>query len=154
MLELPESLRPFFVALNPHQQRAALLLVILNAAADPAFRSRYARRWWGILEERAKLAAMTSADLIEWSSSVSSRLGGQVGRNAEHRDEWQKLIRAGEDTLVLDAIETSTPALVAFVRAWSDVRREAWEEEVEELRRQYRPEPEPEPEPEEQALPL
>lgn len=135
---MPESLRPFYLALDPYQQRGALLLVIANAAADAAFKSRYRRRWWGMLEERAKLAALTSATLVEWSSSVSSRLGGPIGRNAEHRREWQDLVRAGEDGRVLEAIETSTPALVAFVRAWSEARRGEFEADVAAMRAQAR----------------
>lgn len=130
MKDLPESLRPFYLALNPHQQRAAELLIILNAAADPSFKSKYRRRWWGMLEERAKLCAMTSSDLIRWSSSLSSRLGGSVGKNIRHRKDWQDLIRAGEDSLVLDALQYDTPALIAFVRAYSDLRREAFDAEV------------------------
>lgn len=73
---------------------------------------------------------MTSPDLIRWSSSLSSRLDGQIGRNLEHRKQWQKLIRAGEDSMVLDALQYDTPALLAFVRAYSDVRREVWEAEA------------------------
>lgn len=130
-MELPESIRPLFATMDPYQQRAALLLVILNAAAGSAFKSSYARRWWEILEERARLAALTTADLIEFSSSLSSKLRGQVGRNAEHRKEWQDLVCAGEDALVLDAVEHSAPALIAFVRAYSAARREAWEDEME-----------------------
>lgn len=130
MKDLPESLRPFYLALNPYQQRAAELLIILNAAADPSFKSRYARRWWGILEERAKLCAMTSPDLVRFSSSLCSRLGGVIGRNMEARRDWQDLIRAGDDSLVLDALQYDTPALIAFVRAYSDVRREAFEAAV------------------------
>lgn len=134
MIDLPESVRPFFQAMNPYQQRGALLVLILNAAADPSFKSRYARRWWGILEERAKLGAMMSPDLIRWSSYVSSKLGGSVGRNAVHRTAWEEVIRAGEDTRVLDALEQDTPALIAFVRAYQDVRREIFEAEVAEER--------------------
>lgn len=134
MKDLPESLRPFYLALNPHQQRAAEMLIILNAAADPSFKSRYRRRWWGMLEERAKLCAMTSSDLIRFSSSLSSRLGGTVGRNLDHRKDWQKLIRAGEDAEVLDALQYDTPALIAFVRAYADVRREVFEAQVAEMR--------------------
>lgn len=130
MIDLPESVRPFFLAMSPHQQRAALLVLIMNAGADPGFKSRYARRWWGMLEERVKLGAKTSHDLIRWSSSVSSRLGGTVGKNASHRKEWDHLIRAGEDSWVLDALENDTPALVAFVRAYQDVRREVFEAET------------------------
>lgn len=129
-IDLPESLRPLFLAMSPYQQRAALLVLILNAAADPSFKSRYARRWWGIVEERVKLGAMMSEDLIRWSSSVSSRLGGSVGKNPAHRRSWDQLIRAGEDSRVLDALQHDTPALIAFVRAYQDVRREVFEAEV------------------------
>ena len=137
--EVPESLRPFFLAMDEYQQRAALLLVLLNRGADPSFKSRYRRRWWTILEERAKLCALTSPDLIRWSSSIASRLGGQVGRNAADREAWASLIRAGEDSRVLDALQNDTPALIAYVRANSDVARQlaevfAAEERGEELR--------------------
>jgi hypothetical protein len=128
---MPPGLIPFYEAFSPPQQRAALLLVLLNAAASPGYKSRYRRRWWQILEERAKLGALTSASLVEWSSSVCSRLGGSIGRNVEHRAAWQEIVSAGEESLVLDALETSTPALIAFVRAWGDLRREAWEDEQE-----------------------
>lgn len=151
MNDMPESLRPFFLALDPYQQRAALLLVIANASADPGFKSRYRRRWWQLLEERAKLAALTSASLIEWSSSVSSRLGGEVARNERMRGEWRDLVRAGDDARVLDAFETTAPALVAFVRAWSDVRREVFEAEAAEMRRAHRGDEEA---PTEDELPL
>ena len=110
--------------------RAAELLIILNAAADPEFKRKYRRRWWGMLEERARLCAMTSSDLIRWSSSLCSRLSGQIGRNLQDRKDWQELIRAGEDSLVLDALQYDTPALIAFVRAYADVRREAFEAAV------------------------
>lgn len=134
MRDLPESLEPFYHALNPAQQTAAALVVILNAAADPEFKSRYARRWWGMLEERVKLCAMTSSDLIRWSSCLSSRLGGTVGRNLDHRKDWQELIRGGEDEDVLDAMQYDTPAVIAFVRAFSDVRREEFAQFVAEER--------------------
>lgn len=130
MNDLPESLRPLFLAMSPYQQRAALLVLILNAGADPSFKSRYARRWWGMLEERVKLGAIMSPDLIRWSSSVCSKLGGQVGRTPAQRSDWQALVRAGEDSRVLDALQYDTPALVAFVRAYQDVRRETWEAEA------------------------
>lgn len=77
---------------------------------------------------------MTSSDLIRFSSSLSSRLGGTVGRNLDHRKDWQKLIRAGEDAEVLDALQYDTPALIAFVRAYADVRREVFEAQVAEMR--------------------
>ena len=122
--EVPESLRPFFLALDEHQQRAALLLVLLNRGADAEFKSRYRRRWWTILEERARLAARTSSDLVRWSSSISSRLGGQVGRNAADRELWAQLIRSGDDARVLDCLDQDAPALIAYVRANSDVARQ------------------------------
>lgn len=77
---------------------------------------------------------MMSPDLVRWSSSVSSRLGGSVGKNAAHRTAWEELIRAGEDARVLDALQNDTPALIAFVRAYQDVRREVFEAEVAEAR--------------------
>lgn len=123
MTDVPETLRPFFQALDPYQQRAALLLIILNRGADPDFKSRYRRRWWTILEERARLCARTNPDLVRWSSCVSSRLGGVVGRNAGDRDHWSQLIRAGEDARVLDALDNDASALIAYVRANSDLAR-------------------------------
>ena len=127
MIDLPDSLLPFWAALNPHQQRAAELVVLLNAAAAPEFKRRYARRWWGMLEERAKLCAMTSADLVRWTSSLAARLDGAAGRNQKHRERIALLIGAGDDALVLDAIQQDTPILIAFCRAVSDARREEYE---------------------------
>lgn len=90
---------------------------------------------------------MMSPDLVRWSSSVSSRLGGTVGRNQEHRKAWEELIRAGEDGLVLDALQNDTPALIAFVRAYQDVRREVWEERVaEQFAEAVPPDMQPDPE--------
>lgn len=124
MPDMPESLLPFFQAMTPYQQHAAMLVVLLNAGADPGLKSRYWRRWWQMLEERTTLAALTSVSLIEWSSSACSRLGGALGRNAKERHQWQTLLAGGEDEAVLDALAAETPTLVAFVRAWQDVRRE------------------------------
>lgn len=73
-----------------------------------------------------KLCAMMSADLARWSSSLSSRLGGSVARNRDHREEWEAIVRAGEDALVLDALQQDTPVLLAFCRAWSEAARERW----------------------------
>lgn len=72
---------------------------------------------------------MTSDNLTSWSSAISSRLSGSVGRNAADREAWQQIIAAGEDELVLDALERDAKVLVAFCRAWGDAVREAWEAE-------------------------
>lgn len=128
---LPEQVRPFWDALNPYQQRAAALVVILNAAASSQFKSRYARRWWNMLEERVKLCAMTSGDLLRWSSAMTARLGGgDVARNAEHREAWRTVVSGPHETLVLDALQYDAPVLVALCRAISEARREHWEAEV------------------------
>lgn len=127
-IPLPPELVDFFGALTPAQQVAAQLVVILNAAADPAYKSRYRRRWWGIVEERVRLGAMTSESLTRWSSTVSSRLGGTVGRNESHRSAWASLmatdVPGGE---VLDALENDAAVAVAFARALGDLKRAEWE---------------------------
>jgi len=123
----PESVRPFWDALDEHQQRAAHLLVLINAAADAEFKRRYARRWWTMLEERCRLAAMTSPDLVRFSGQLARRLGGQLGRNADDRATWQQLVSAGDDARVLDALDHDAGVLVAVVRAVSEARREAAE---------------------------
>lgn len=128
---IPDTLRGFFNAFDEYQQRAALLLVIANAAASPAFKSRYRKRWWQMVEERARLASLTESNLVGWSSQVSSRLDGQVARNAEHRAAWEAVIRAGDDRRVLAAIDRDAPALITFVRAWSDAKRAEYQEENE-----------------------
>lgn len=121
---VPEELRPFYLAFDPPAQRAALLVVIANAAASATLKSRYRKRWWQMLEERVRLAALTESTLVGWSSQVSSRLSGQIARNPAHRDAWQDVIRAGDDASVLRSLERETPALIGFTRAWSDARRE------------------------------
>ena len=132
VLTLPDELQMLYDALTPPQRIAAQIVVVLNAAASPAYKSRYRRRWWQILEERVKLCALTSPDLARWSSCVSSRLGGQVGRNVRHREAWAELISQDdvEHTAVLDAMQHDTPVLVAFCRAMSDVARAAWETDM------------------------
>jgi hypothetical protein len=130
VIDWPESTQPFYDAMSPAQQRAATLVYIANAAADPAFKSRYARRWWGLLEERAKLCAMTSPDLLRWSSSMAARLGGDLARNAAHREAWRAAVTAPDPGLVLDALQHDTPVLLAFVRAVSEAKRDQWEAEA------------------------
>ncbi|HEX7088777.1 MAG TPA: hypothetical protein VF192_01505 [Longimicrobiales bacterium] len=123
----PESVRPFWEALDQYQRRAAHLLVLSNAAADAEFKRRYARRWWTMLEERCRLAAMTSPDLVRFTGQLARRLGGQVGRNADDRAAWRALVSAGDDACVLDALDHDAAVLVAFVRALSEARLEAAE---------------------------
>lgn len=130
-MDMPDELEPFYQALTEPQQRAATLLLILNAAASPSYKSQYRRRWWEILETRAKLCAKTSADLTRWSSCLSTRLQGQIGRNKDHRAEWRAALEAGPDRPVLDALEQDTPVVVGFVRQHSDIRSERWEKKQE-----------------------
>lgn len=77
-----------------------------------------------------RLGAMTSEDLMRWSSSVSGRLGGTLGKNQAHREAWTKLMSMERppDAEVLDALEHDAAVAVAFVRAYQDARRIEWEE--------------------------
>lgn len=128
VIPLPDELVSFWGALSPAQQRAAQLAVLLNAAADPQTKSRYRRRWWGILEQRVKLCAMTCDTVAGWSSCLSSRLGGTVGRNERHRRAWAELLalRTPTDTETLDVLQQEAPVVIAFVRAYSEALRAAW----------------------------
>lgn len=129
VIPLPDELAPFFAALEPAQRIAAQLVTILNAAADPAYKSRYRRRWWQILEDRVKLGAMTSESVTRWSSSVSGRLGGTMGRNAEQRGWWAELVAQSDvpDGQVLEALQEDAGVAIAFCRAYGESRRAAWE---------------------------
>lgn len=77
-----------------------------------------------------RLGAMTSESLTRWSSTVSSRLGGTVGRNKAHRAAWARLMTPPDGTTegeILDALENDAPVALAFARAYSDAKRAAWE---------------------------
>jgi len=52
-----------------------------------------------------------------------------VARNAEHRTAWEGVLRAGQDRQVMAAIDRDAPALIAFVRAYSEAKRAEYEEE-------------------------
>jgi len=130
-MDWPEKLQPFYEAMDPHQKIGSELVVLLNAAASGGFKSQYRRRWWTILEERTKLCAMMSTDLRQWSSCLSSRLEGKVGRNKDHRRRWAEIVGSEEvdHHRVLDALEHDTPVLVGFAQGYSDARREIFEAE-------------------------
>ena len=124
VIPLPEEMSSFWAALTPAQRIAAQLVVILNAAADPSFKSRYRRRWWVLLEERVRLGALTSASLTGWSSSLSSSLGGSLGRNAGHRRAWERLVATDVPRAeVLDALDRDAAIAIAFTRALSEHNR-------------------------------
>lgn len=71
---------------------------------------------------------------MRWSSSVSGRLGGTVGRNQSHREAWAKVMSMDRppDGEILDALQHDASVAVAFCRAMSDARRIEWEELEEE----------------------
>lgn len=90
--------------------------------------SRYRTRIWGMFTERVQSAAMTSGDLDAFLSRVARLLSlRSLGLNEDDRQELARLLALpnAEKRAIMRQLREDTPVLVALVRRWRDVSKEA-----------------------------
>jgi hypothetical protein len=107
---------------------AVTLAWALWRGMDADYKRKYARVVWDQFQTRLQGEAMTTADLGQYVSSVSSKLGvAHLGEGGD-LEEIDAILRAGQDRPVLRALRDRTALVVVRVRLLNEARKEEYEE--------------------------
>lgn len=111
-----------------HKQIADNLLMVIWRGIPNDYKSRYRMSIWKQFEDQIRSAAYTS-NLGKFVNSLCSKLGAELGRNADDRDRAMAFINGADDRTVLKLLRDETTLLVLMVRVTNQERKDEYEKE-------------------------
>lgn len=127
LLKLTEEMQEIWADLPVPIQRAGFLAYCLHLGADDAFRSKYRRDWWSILDSRLRLSARQSGSLQEFCESAARKVQGRVAPYPDQEREAARLwgLPEAEQEAVIDAMSEEAGTLISLIRCSQESKKES-----------------------------